>query len=175
MATPGMPFNQMIGTPVELTLRRSGADGLRLDAYPIKELAALRTKSAKLKAQSLEPGQNPLRNVKGELLDIEAELTLGSAAELAFKLRGVPLSYNIQKAELTCAGQTGQLHPVDGKLRLRFLVDRTSIDIFGNLGELYMSAGVIPLPEEHSLELQVQGNGARIDSLTVWELMSIWR
>jgi fructan beta-fructosidase len=174
MATPGMPFNQMIGTPVELTLRR-GHDGLQLCAYPVKELEALRSEAVRLEAQVLEPGENPLREMQGELLDLEAELALGQATEVTFKLRGIPLVYNVPKAELSCEGQVGVLRPAHGKVRFRFLVDRTSIDIFGNHGELYMSVGVIPRAEDRSLDLRVQGKGARLESLAVWELQSIWQ
>jgi fructan beta-fructosidase len=174
MATPGMPFNQMIGTPVELTLRGIKG-GLRLAAYPINELASLRVRSTRLNQQPLKQAESALHAVNGELLDIDCELALGNATELNFKVRGVPVSYNVGKGELACAGQAGALTPIDGKLRLRFLVDRTSIDFFGNGGELYMTVGVIPRAEDRSLELHAQGEGARIDSLAVWQLKSAWQ
>jgi sucrose-6-phosphate hydrolase SacC (GH32 family) len=173
MATPGMPFNQMIGTPVELTLRRT-TSGLQLSAYPVRELASLRTHATTFKPQPIEQAQDALRDISSELLDIDCELTLGSATELTFNLRGVPVTYSVGKGELACAGQIGALAAARGKLRLRFLIDRTSIDLFGNGGELYMTVGVLPRAEDRSLDLRAQGEGVRIDSLVVWELKSAW-
>jgi fructan beta-fructosidase len=173
MATPGMPFNQMMGLPVELTLRTT-EDGLRLLAEPVREYASLRAKSQSIKSQALNPGENPLAGIIGELLDLNVEFEPGTATELGFKLRGVPLNYDVKKQELVCEGQKAALKPLNGKIRLRLLVDRTSIDIFGNDGRLYMSAGVIVPSENHSMEVFAKGGAAKINSLEVYELKSAW-
>ena len=146
MSTPGMPFNQMMGLPVELTLRTTEA-GPRLLANPVKELESLRTRSHTLEPQALRPGENPLANLTGELLDIAAELVPGNATELTLSLR---------------------------KLRLRLLVDRTSIDIFGNDGRLYLPIGVLVPADNRSLALDVKGLGASLNSLVVHELKTAW-
>jgi fructan beta-fructosidase len=173
IATPGMPFNQMMGIPVELTLRRLDGE-LQLCANPVQELRSLRVKSFKKKPQLLRPGDNPLRDVEGELFDIEAELAIGQATELGFNLRGVPLAYDVVRQELACKGQKAPLRPEDGKIRLRLLVDRTSLELFGNNGRIYMTVGVIMPEENRSLEVYAKGNDARIESLKVHELKSAW-
>jgi fructan beta-fructosidase len=172
MATPGMPFNQMMGIPVELTLRTTD-DGLRLCANPVKELTLLRANSYHVKPQKLD--QNPLVGIYGELFDITAELTPGDATEIALQVRGVAVSYDARKQELTCQGTKAPLKPISGKIRLRLLVDRTSIDIFGNDGRLYMPMGVIVPPDNHSLEIHAEGGSAGINLLEVDELNSAWR
>jgi sucrose-6-phosphate hydrolase SacC (GH32 family) len=173
MTTPGMPFNQMMGVPVELTLRTT-EEGLRLLANPVKELASLRAKSHAIQPQTLNPGENPLADVKGELLDLTSELALGDAAELGFKLRGVTVSYDAMKQELSCKDNKAGLKPVEGKIRLRLLVDRTSIDVFGDDGRLYMPMGVIIPSDNFSLEVYSKGGRAKINSLEVHELKSAW-
>ena len=173
MASPGMPFNQMIGLPVELTLGATD-DGLRLSAYPVKELALLRIKSHPINPQPLNPGENPLAQVKGELFDVVADLAPGEAAEVGFNLRGVRVSYDAKKQELSCQGKKASLKPVDGKIQLRLLVDRTSIDIFGNHGRVYMPIGVIVPAENKSLEVYAKGDGAKINTLEVHDLKSAW-
>lgn len=173
MATPGMPFNQMMGLAVALTLRETEA-GPQLFANPVREYEALRTKTHTLKPQPLHPGANPLAGIKGELLDVEAELDPGDAAELGFTLRGVPVVFDAQKQELSCLGRRTAFKLVAGKLRLRLIVDRTSIDIFGNDGRLYMPMGVIVPGGNVSLELYARGGSARIAKLTVHELRSAW-
>jgi sucrose-6-phosphate hydrolase SacC (GH32 family) len=124
----GMPFNQMMGIPVTLALRNT-ADGLRLFANPVQELESLRGNMHIIKPQPIRSRENPLAEIKGELFDITAEISRGGATQVAFNLRGVPLIYDFKKQELSCADRRGALKPHDGKIQLRILIDRSSIDI----------------------------------------------
>jgi fructan beta-fructosidase len=173
MATAGMPFNQMMGLPVELTLRMT-EEGPRLLAYPVKEHASLRARSHTLHPQPLVPGENPLAGLKGELIDLTTELVPGEATELGFNLRGVTVTYDVKKQELSSKAGKAVLKPVDGKIRLRLMLDRTSLDIFGNDGRVYMTMGVIVPQDRSSLEVYAKGGSARINSLQVNELKSAW-
>ena len=69
-----MPFNQSMGIPVELTLRTT-EEGVRLFANPVRELVSLRTKSYSLESQTFRPEENPAAAIKGELLDIETDIS----------------------------------------------------------------------------------------------------
>jgi sucrose-6-phosphate hydrolase SacC (GH32 family) len=173
MAMPGMPFNQMMGLPVELTLRTT-EEGPRLFANPVKEHASLRAKSQTITAQVLKAGENPLANIKAELLEISAELTAGDATDLGFNLRGVTVNYDTKKQELSCSGKKAALKLADGKIRLRLMVDRTSVDIFGNDGRLYMPMGVIVPQDSVALQVYAKGGSAKINRLEVHELRSAW-
>jgi len=59
-------------------------------------------------------------------------------------------------------------------IRLELLVDRTSIEIFGNDGRVYMPMGVILADNPESLEIFSEGGNTRIRSLEVYELDSVW-
>jgi sucrose-6-phosphate hydrolase SacC (GH32 family) len=168
----GMPFNQCMGIPVELTLRTTVA-GLRLCANPVRELATLRTHSVRLKAQRLQPGANPLANLHGELFDIVALIDPKGATQITFGLRGISLVYDIRAQQLTCANTQAPLPLKEGRLDLRILVDRTLIEIFGSGGELYQSASVAIPATNHSLALSSDGE-AFIEALEVHSLKSIW-
>ncbi|MGO9200787.1 MAG: glycoside hydrolase family 32 protein [Limisphaerales bacterium] len=170
----GMPFNQMMGLPVELTLRTAGHEP-RLHVNPVKELQSLRGRHYALEPQSLAPGRNPLAAVKPALLEILADIQPGEATELGFNVRGVSVIYDVRKKELSCQGKTAPLPLVDGKVRLHLFVDCASIDIFGNNGSLYMPIGVILPPDNTSLDLYVRGGEARIHSLEVFQLNSAMR
>lgn len=174
IALPGMPFNQMLGMPVELTLRTTD-EGPRLWVNPAREIESLRVKTHSVKAQELKPGANPLAAVKGELLDISAEIAPGTATEISFDLRGEPVVYDVKKQELSCRGKRSPLAPIGGKIRLRMLVDRVAIDIFGNEGRLYMPMGAILKDEDRSLAVTAKGGAAKILSLEVHELKSAWK
>jgi fructan beta-fructosidase len=169
----GMPFNQMMGIPVELKLR-STEMGLRLFALPVKELQSLRVARRVIQSQPLHPGDNPLSDVQGELLDITAQLAVGEAEEIGFTLRGVKLSYNVQRQELSCLDKKAPLQAQDGRIGLRLLVDRTSVDIFGNDGQLYMPMSMSIAPDNRSLQVYAEGGRAGINSLEVFELRSAW-
>ena len=173
ISMPGMPFNQMMGVPVVLTLRDTD-EGPRLRVNPVDELRALRTVPTVFKARTLAPGENPLAGQKGELFDLSADILLNQAAEIRFGLRGVPVVYDAKAQELSCNGKKAPLKPVNGSIRLRLLVDRTSVDIFGNDGSLYMPMGVIVPHDNLSLELSAKGGDARINSLEVYPLKSSW-
>lgn len=173
VSLPGMPFNQMIGLPVELTLRTT-EQGLRLHAVPVKELASLRKRSQSFDAQPLVPGQNPLSSFRAPLLDLEATVALGDAQEVGFNLHGIAIHYDVAKQELACAQKKALLKPDGGKIQLRLLVDRASIDIFGNDGRLYMPMGMVVPQENPNLEIYARGGTAQIRSLTLHELGSAW-
>jgi len=172
--SPGMPFNQMIGLPVELTLRTT-PEGPRLFTNPVRELESLRTVNRTFPGGSIAPGENPLDSVEGELFDILLDIEPGRASEIILTIRGVTVSYNVSERRLTCLDRSAPLEPVRGGIRLRLLVDRTTIDIFGNQGRVYMPMGVQFSPENiGDLALQVRGGPGRIRQLEVYHLNSIW-
>ena len=169
----GLPFNQMMGLPVELTLKTT-EEGPQLLANPVRELASLRVQSHTISPQSLSPGENPLAAENGELLDLAADLSCGEAVAVGFNLRGININYDVKKQELSCLDRKAPLKMVDGKIRLRLLVDRASVDIFGNDGRLYMPMASRLSETNRSWDIYARGGLARINSLEVNELKSAW-
>jgi fructan beta-fructosidase len=172
---PGMAFNQMMTFPVELTLRTTG-DGPRLFVNPVKEIELLHDKCHAWENETLAEGSaNLLAGLSGDLFHLRAELELGDAQEVGFIIRGVPVLYHAGKQEVTCGKASGVLRPVKGRIRLEVLVDRASIELFGNGGETYLVAGMIPPDDNTSLELVTKGGSATVTSLQAYELRSAWR
>ncbi len=66
----GLPFNQMMGLPVELTLH-SAVPGAALAVNPARELKSLRGAAHTFESQTLAPGMNPLANISGDLLEVD--------------------------------------------------------------------------------------------------------
>jgi fructan beta-fructosidase len=173
MATPGMPFNQMMGLPVELTLNTM-PDGPRLHAYPVKELLSLHKGVHKIAPQPLRPGDNPLAAFQAELADLSLVVEPGDAGEIELNVRGLPIIYDRAKEEIAFQNRKAHLPALNGAIRLRVLMDRTSVDIFGNDGSLYMPMGVIAQQDNRSLSLSCRGGTARVLSLQAAELNSAW-
>ena len=174
VAMPQMPFNQMMLFPVTLTLRTT-VDGPRMFAEPIREIAALHGNKRRWRDEILKPPDNLLADISGELFHIRAVLRIGDSRETGFIIRETPVVYNIQKQELSCCEKNAPLKPIDGKIRLELLVDRTSIEIFGNGGRVYMPNGVILADKPKSLEIFTKGGNTEVESLEIIELNSAWR
>jgi fructan beta-fructosidase len=173
VAAPGMPFNQMMMFPCELTLRSTAA-GPRLCFKPVKELERLHGARRSWKTLTLAPGTNALAGLQGDLIDLRAEFSPGRTGEVRFVIRGVPVVYDAAKQELTCRDKRNPLPPIDGKVRLQILVDATSLEIFGNDGLLYMPMAAGFDPNDHSLALTATECSVRFTSLEANELKSIW-
>ena len=173
VATPGMPFNQMMNFPVDLTLRTT-KKGIRMFANPVREIEKLYKKEHNFNNGELVPGQNPISKIKGDLFDIEAEFAIGTATQIGFEIRGVPVVYNVKTKTISVKNEIAPCMQRDGKIKLRLLVDRTSIEIFINDGEYYMPMGSIPDDDNMSLKVFAEGGKAQIIKLDINELNSAW-
>ncbi|UCG56752.1 MAG: glycoside hydrolase family 32 protein [Phycisphaerales bacterium] len=171
---PDMPFNQMMLFPVVLRLETT-EEGIRMFAEPIREVEKLHDKRHQVKAEILEPGTNPLADVTGELFHIRAKFELQGAEEFGFTIRGVPVVYDVEKERLSCQENSASLRPDSGKIYLELLVDRTSIEIFGNHGRLYMPVRAILPEDDKSLAVSCKGGSIGIETLDVYELRSAWK
>ena len=170
---PGMPFNQMMDFPVELTLRNTD-DGPRLCAWPVREIESLWLKKHEWDNFALAPGHNPLADLRGELFDIEATFDMQAAEAVTVEIRGVNVAYDVDNQELSCLDRSAMLKPESGTIHLRLLVDRASIEIFGNEGRVYMPMGVIPDESNKSLGIFARSGAVEVRDLSVRELRSAW-
>jgi fructan beta-fructosidase len=170
---PKMPFNQQMGFPAVLTLR-TFPEGIRMCRQPVKEIERLHTRKHEWKNLALKPGENPLAGITGELFDIRAEIELGEATEVGFKVRGEPVTYSLLEERLSSLGKQAPLTPSGHRIQLQLLVDRSSIEVFANEGKVSMSSCFLPRQSNRGLELFANGGPARIRSLQVYELKSAW-
>lgn len=175
----GMPFNQQMSCPYEFQLRKYGYNSYRIFAFPIHEIDALRGQPRTWNDVMVAPGQNPLARMKGDLWDMVAEIEPGTAREFGCKVRGRKISYTLKEGTrdnvLASAQYSSQLGLKDGRLGLRILVDRTSVEVFGNNGEVVIPSCFLPDENNLNLEFYSVGGVARIVSLNVYPMRSIWR
>jgi sucrose-6-phosphate hydrolase SacC (GH32 family) len=162
-----------MGLPVVLTLHATAA-GPRLRVEPVKELESLRTKTNRIAAGTLAPGDNPLAEQSAELVEIAVEFAPGDANEVVFNLRGLEIVYDAKAGVVRCLDKQAPLAPVDGKLSLRMFVDRASVDIFGGAGTLYMPMGHNLAANDRSFSMTTRGGAAQIHALVAHELASAW-
>jgi len=171
---PNMPFNQMMLFPVTLTVQIT-EEGPRMFARPVSEIGKLHKKQWRWENEILKPQENLLSGISGELFHISADLKVSDVKEIGFVIRDIPVTYNVEKQELSCLGNKASLKPVNGRIHLELLVDRTSVEIFANGGRVYMPVGVILTDNSKSLEIYTKGGNAEAKVLYVFELNSAWK
>jgi fructan beta-fructosidase len=172
---PGMPFNQFMSFPCELTLRNT-PEGIRLHSEPVREIETLHTTAHKWRDLTLKPGENPLAGIEGEMFDIRAAFRPTGADAVALTVRGTPILYDALKGVLTCQDKVIPLEPLaDGTVRLQVLVDRASLEIFCNGGRVALPLGILFSEQERSLELGARGGEVLLPLLSVYPLRSAWR
>ena len=196
-AENGMPFNQQLTIPTELSLRTT-PEGIRLYQYPVKEIEKLYIKTDKWENLTIEDANKKLSALKPELIDLS--LSFAPAGDFVLNVRGQKIEYKAAKKEFVFTNtarmegmkaamlklppekqkpnpDTGRraipAPAVNGQVKLRVLVDRTSLELFVNDGAANATFTVIPSPEDRTIALE--GDAAqKLDSLVVNELKSIW-
>jgi fructan beta-fructosidase len=171
--TPGMPFNQGMSLPMELSLRTT-PDGPRLTWVPVEELAALRSRTLIKISGERKLGDDLLTGTRGELIEIRAEFEPGPSSVLTFKVRGLEIAYDAHKHELNVHGQRTSAPLRAGKQRLIVYTDRTAVEVFASDGLIYVPMPVNLDSRALGAEAIISGGPIRFNSLEVHELRGIW-
>lgn len=170
IAMPGMPFNQTFSIPTHLTLRTTG-EGIRMFARPIQEIEKLHQKKHSARPAELTSNSPVSVNVSGELFDIRATFHVGSAKEVGLDIGGYRIVYDNQKQEL----QNASMKPQKGQVSMQVLVDRPLIEIAGNDGAVFITSPRASKGNIDTIKAFTEGQGAKLISLEVYELKSIWK
>jgi fructan beta-fructosidase len=172
---PGMPFNGQMSIPTSLTLKTL-PQGVRLMRMPIKEIEALRVHTDTWKDRTLAPGENLLSGLTGDLYDIEAEFETAAAgaAEFGFRLRDSTVAYKVAEKKLHALDKSADLAPAGGRIKMRILLDRSSLEVFGNDGEVSLTSNFIPVAGRNGLQVYATGGSVKIVSLAAHKLRGAW-
>ncbi|WDQ16170.1 glycoside hydrolase family 32 protein [Rhodopirellula sp. P2] len=165
---PG-PYNQHFSFPHELSLRTTD-DGVRMFAQPIAEIEALRSNRHQLPAQDLIADEAISLAVGSDLLDVQFTIELGTASSLELTVAGRTIGYDAKTQNLN----ETPLKPVDGKISVRVLADRSLTEIIGNEGRVFISG---PGPAQQNatpITVTARGGTAKLLTLEAHELRSIW-
>lgn len=173
---PQMPFNQQMAFPCELNLVRE-RDGFRLLKSPAMEIQRLHARESSTRNIDLYRNTNPLAELSGEIWDIEAvfEVDDEDLEEVGIIARGEPVTYDVKKKTLSALGRSAPLAPEQGRIKLRILVDRTSLEVYGNDGRVALTSCFLPNPKDLGLQVFANGGKAKVISLRAWPLKSAWR
>ena len=171
---PAMPFNQQMSFPVELSLKTT-PEGIRLCRQPIREISNLYIRDIRQSVVEIREEVPFIPPIKSELLDVNFILDMGNAHTMSIKICGKNLVYRRNTSQLSFDNTT--VNNVDlrnNTIYLRFLVDRTSIELFLHEGDVTLSQCFLPEAANHILEFCSTGGDIYLTQLNIHTLRSTW-
>ncbi|MDX3457918.1 GH32 C-terminal domain-containing protein [Streptomyces sp. ME02-8801-2C] len=189
-AVPTSPWRGAQSIPREMGLRT--IDGrIRLTSRPVNNVASLWQKNPVSETGSTV--SNTTRALigpaaEGKALDIEATFSLQDADRFGLKVRtgangeGTVIGYDATTGELyvdrTRSGavdfnstfpgvQTAPLKAANGRIKLRVLVDWSSVEVFGGSGEAVITDQIFPDPAAQGVQVFAENGSVRLDRAVV--------
>jgi fructan beta-fructosidase len=183
---PDMPWNQMISFPLVLSLRTTD-DGIRMFAEPVEEVEKLHKIKHSFSNETID-GTKTLSGINGDLFHIKAEFEVGDADFFGLIIREYNITYDAKGNRIICTGPQSDigperfyephrapLKPVDGKITLEILVDRTMVEVIPNNGRYYFPMGAYLVDRDPTIKVFCEGGKTTLNNLEIYELNSIWK
>lgn len=190
---PTQEFRGAMAVPRSITLRTTEV-GTQLIQKPLVLQDSGRGPSWSVSDHDLQPGTTtvPLDGCGDQLL-IRAEFAPENAERVGLHVRvgdgertvvGYDVTTGTVYVDRRHSGQTdfhpdfatvhtAPLTPRNGRVSLTVLVDRASVEVFGNDGEAAITDQIFPRPDSTGVELYVEGGSARAVYITVDRLTSV--
>jgi len=192
LLTPTSPWRGSMSLPREVGLVRDG-DSIHLVQQPV-ELGALGVGPAFESSDLALDGTLDAAPVRGRTLDLDLELEVRDASRLGLRVLVGPgedteIGWDAERSALyvdrTRSGDVSfsplfpGVHDApltldDGLLRLRVLVDWSSVEVFAQGGRVAITDRVFPSSESAGVELFAEGGEARVVRFSARPLASAW-
>jgi sucrose-6-phosphate hydrolase SacC (GH32 family) len=179
---PTSPWRGVQSVPRELRLRRL-PEGLRLVQSPIRELNTLRAAAAPatLAGAGALPPSAEIELAIRLAGDTDAGLRLSNAAGEEVVVGVAPGASEVfvdrRRSRATPFHDAypgrhgGRARGRDGRITLRVLFDRTTLEVFASDGETVISERVYPTQPLDRIEIV---GGAAVERVRMWPLRSVW-
>jgi fructan beta-fructosidase len=165
---PGQVFNQQMGIPSEIKLKTIPGAGVRLVKYPVAEVATLRSDEKQLENVTLKPGaENPLADIKGDAIDIEADIERPNGSTLNIETCGQTIAW---KDDALSLGTASAKIPSLTSMAFRILIDRASIEVYADGGRVSFTNAYTPDGKPKDVKISASGGDVTIKSLKAWKL-----
>lgn len=171
----GQPFNQQMTLPVELSLRTTPA-GVRMTATPVREWDRVARRSlldtngpAELVVKSNDPLLGPPQP-RTSPVELSGTVEPGNSTKVVFQIRGTDVIYDVRQQQLTCRHVTAPIPLRAGKLPLRVIGDRGSLEIFAHDGEFALSVADSPQHDSVLVRVTAEGGDARLRNVRLEEV-----
>ena len=161
-------------------------DNKRLIQKPISEMKKLRGAKTSYQNIAIKDETIELDGINGDVLELITEFELSDVEKCGVKLRCAPdgseetvISYNRATGKLSFdrtnsgQGEDGirrcQLGDIE-ELKLRFFVDRSSIELFVNQGQKVFTTRVYPQQSSQGIKFFAQNGAVKLQQVKKWEL-----
>ncbi len=157
--------------PTELKLIATD-DGLRLKRTPIDEISLLYGNKFTAGGRTYVKSENPLESLISDKLDITMVVDIAKTTATKF---GIAFSdnYSLMYDKTTQMIDGKLVTPINGKLKMRFLRDASSVELFVNDGLFCYTNEVQFNLNNASVSIEKNG-GLYLESLTAYSLKSAW-
>lgn len=177
---PSSPWRGVQSLPRELALRRM-PEGVRLVQSPVRELSTIRVGSVPQQISQETPlpdaAEIELEIASGDWFDAGFRLSNAAGEEVVVGVSGQPLEVFVDRRnsrttpfhEAYPERHAGPVRWRDGRLTLRVIFDRTTLEVFANDGETVISDRVYPTQPLDRIEPLHGGRGLTAP-LRMWVL-----
>ncbi|MBO9151706.1 hypothetical protein ACFOTA_05775 [Chitinophaga sp. GCM10012297] len=168
----GMPFNNMMLLPTELTLRKT-KNGIRLFSVPVKETEQLFTSVAKIPGMSTSIAEKHLAVSTENEMRMKIKFRLNHATEGGLSLLGQRiLTYNMNFNTINGVFYSPE-DPTSMEITADIYIDRSSVEVFIDGGAY--SYSMERMPEEGYMGMPFKFFGAvDLESIEVFRANKIW-
>lgn len=159
---PGMPFNQQMSLPLEMGLRQTAA-GPQLTFKPVEELSTLVSST-----DERTPGASITYPLDNKTCSIK--LVADATGAIDIYIGDFSLKLDSGSGAMRWADKSIPYAVIGDKLAIQLVLDRASLEIFGNGGLFYIALSRPGILKEN---VQIDTDNG-IDTFRVSELTSVW-
>jgi len=167
-----LTWDGQMSFPVELSLRRQ-PDGIRLIRQPIGAVRELRSSQQSWKDLEVISQAQTIPGMQVALLDLSITMESKGATEFGLNVLGQEVCYSMRDHTIHVGSMSAPLRLENGQLRIRLIVDRSSVEVFTDPGEVSIST-IILNPTNKPITLSARGGRAFVVELEANTLESIW-
>jgi beta-fructofuranosidase len=173
---PDQGWNGCLTLPRMLSLNSRN----ELIQKPVPELKKLRSEHFRLSDFTLEGTPHVISGVKGDCLEIYADIELLDASAVRFDIRcsedgthSIPISFNGNEVMVADGRAPFQLAPGEKTLKLHIFLDRSVVEVFAN-NRLCFAQVAYSNPQDLGIALSSSSGAARVRSFHAWKMQPIW-
>lgn len=193
-AVPTTPWQGQMTLPRTISLKTIKGK-VQLVQQPVATLQTLRTGHAFQASGVKLTGTTTSLAASGDPIEIQTHLTAGTASTFGLNVRSgngqyTQIGYDTKAGRLYVdrshsgdvdfsTGFTGRSSAplaLDRKgVTLHVVVDASSVEVFADDGRIVLTEQILPDPTSTGISAFSTGGTAKLDSIKVWQLKSIWK